>query len=314
MIEPGIAAWLAEIQRGAAHIPEPRSPQEQREYRELLAEALPPEVPPGMVIRNRFLNTPGRQIAIRMYYPARSANTNPTFQGTVVFFHGGGFISGSVFTHDVYAVALAETAGLPVVSVNYRLAPENPFPAAVEDCFFALRWISRQGDALGLNQRCLILAGDSAGGNLAAACSLKARDEGGPPIALQVLLYPCLDTNLDTDSYRANTNDPGLTRAAMEFIWKVYLIDGGEGDPLATPLIAKDLTDLPPAYILTGDLDPLRDDGLKYGERLKAAGVPTTVRNVEGGMHGMLRAFTHSEVVREELRLLAKTMQSCNVL
>lgn len=310
MIESGIAACFDEIKRQTAHLSEAATPQEHREFRELIAETLPPQVPTGMRIRNRFLNAPGRQILIRGYDPAAYAITPDTPPSArVIYFHGGGFVSGSVFSHDVYCVALAHTVGLPVISVNYRLAPENPFPAALDDCFFVMQWIAEHGDVCAGPPQRLILCGDSAGGTLAAACAIKARNEDGPLVTLQVLLYPCLGTDFTTESYRNNTQDPALSLKSMQMFWKSYLIEGGDGDPLATPLALEDMSGLPPAYVLTADLDPLRDDGLMYAERLTKAGVPTTVRNVSGGIHGLLRAFAHSQVVQEELRLLAKAIQ-----
>jgi acetyl esterase len=270
-----------------------------------LAEATPSLVPEAMIIRNRFIEVPGRQIALRIYHPEDSIG-----QPALLFFHGGGWVSGSVFTHDVYAITLAEFCNLPVISVNYRLAPESPYPAALDDCYVALEWCGQYGHVLDIDGSRVAVGGDSAGGNLAAALCLRARDAGGPPIAFQFLVFPCLDTDFGRLSY-ARAADPGLSREQMIAFWSHYLQGRLDtADYLARPMACPDVSGVPPAYVLTADLDPLRDEGLAFAARLQDAGVPVTARNVNGAIHGFIRARYCSEVVTTEARLMCEAIRN----
>ena len=219
-------------------------------------------------------------------------------------------MSGSVFTHDSYALTLAEFCDLPVISVNYRLAPENPYPAALEDCHVALEWCAQHGHTIGIDGSRLAVGGDSAGGNLAAALSLKARDANGPPIGFQFLIFPCLDTDFDRPSYRQD-RDPGLSREQMMAFWNSYL--GGKvntADYLARPMMCPDLSGSPPAYVLTADLDPLRDEGLAFAEKFREASVPVVARNVDGAIHGFIRARFFSDTVTAEVRRMCEHIRA----
>ena len=218
--------------------------------------------------------------------PARVYSPSDGAPGVVVYFHGGGWVIGSVEDWDASCRALAVASGCDVVSVEYRLAPEHIFPAAADDAYDAVAWVaSAAGLAAG---RPVIVAGDSAGGNLAAVAALRARDAGGPPIALQVLVYPVTDCDLDRGSYHQYAgSELILNRGDMVWFWDHYVPDlGARAHPDASPLRAADLAGLPPAYVITAEHDPLRDEGFAYAERLRAARVPVEHRHFGSQIHG----------------------------
>ncbi len=279
--------------------PKAKNREEAREAKERLENAIQRPVPDSIAVNNRFIDAPGRQIPIRTYRP-RDRDRPPA----VLYFHGGWFVGGSVFTHDVYCAGIVEKTGTQVISVNYRLAPENPHPAAVEDCFFALCWAVEHADMLDIDASRLAVGGDSAGGALTAACSLMARDKRGPELKLQFQICPTLDTDFNTVSYLSH-KDPSQSAASAKQNWQAYLQGRLETtDAYAVPMRAADLSNLPPAYILTAEHDPLRDDGERYGKRLAEAGVPTTLRRAPGTVHGFLRARFMSKVAEEEFESL----------
>lgn len=303
--EAGVAEWIRRVNRALEALPAPQTPEERREYRERMSAAFHVPVPDGYSVTNRFIDAPGRQIPIRIYRPQGQPH-GPA----VLFLHGGGFVSGSIFTHDVYALGIAESAGLPVISINYRLAPENPYPAAPEDCYAALCWIVDHADLMGVDASRIALGGDSAGGTLTAACTLMARDRGGPPIRFQYLIFPALDTDFDAGSAVTNTDDPFLSREDLIYYWSAYLQGELEtDDPYAVPMRARDLANLPPAYVLTAEHDPLRDEGERYGHRLAEAGVPTVIRRAPGAVHGFLRARLVSRLAEEEVERLGAAIR-----
>jgi acetyl esterase len=214
-------------------------------------------------------------IPARVYAPQRS-------DATVVWFHGGGWVIGGIDTHDAMCRTLANAARSTVVSVAYRLAPEHRFPTALEDAWAALRWASRTYPSAPL-----VVGGDSAGGNLAAVCALRARDRGGPALALQVLVYPVTDHDFTTGSYRERAGDDGLfSRRSMEWFWDQYVPDPVErANPEASPLRAPDLSGLPPAAVVTAEYDPLRDEGRAYAQRLRDAGVAVMADHYDDMAH-----------------------------
>ena len=216
-------------------------------------------------------------IPARVYSPAAGA------PGVVVYYHGGGWVLGSVDDWDASVRALAVASGCDVVSVDYRLAPEHVFPAAVDDAYDALVWVA----GTLADGRPLVVAGDSAGGNLATVCALRARDTGGPSLALQVLVYPVTDHDLDRKSYHQyDGNELILNRRDMAWFWEHYAPDpAARANPYASPLRATDLSGLPPAYIVTAEHDPLRDEAFAYADRLRAAGVPVEHRHYAEEIH-----------------------------
>jgi acetyl esterase/lipase len=207
----------------------------------------------------------------------------------LVFFHGGAFVLGDLYTEELRCLRYAAEARCVVVSVDYRLAPEDPFPAAPDDCYAGLVWTVGHAGDLGIDPARVGVGGSSAGGALAAATALMARDRGGPVLAFQLLNYPVIDDRLDTPSMHAFDATPLWTSGASADMWVYYLGEPqgrGEVSPYAAPGRAPDLSGLPPAYVLTAELDPLRDEGIDYARRLMAVGVPTELHTVAGACHG----------------------------
>ena len=254
-------------------------------------------------VRTTFIPGPTADIPIRIYVPEDVNPAHP--RGGIVFFHGSGWVIANIDICDAAVRSLANSTGCVVVSVNYQKAPEHPFPIPFDDCWAATTWVADNADALGIDVSRLAVAGDSAGGNLAAAVCLKARDAGAPQIAFQALVYPALDRNWDTPSAIENAEGYGLQRETMRWFWNHYVPDAADGDnPLVSPLRAADLSGLPPAFIATAEFDPLRDDGERYGERLAEAGVPVIVKRYDGMIHGfywMLGALDASRTLHADL-------------
>ena len=248
------------------------------------ARAIPGlRIPEVASVVNRDMQGPGGSLPLRIYTPT---GTGPF--PLMVFFHGSGFVVCSLDTHDAMCRNLCAGTGSVVVSVDYRLAPENKFPAAPDDCLAATRWAVDNAGALNADTSRVIVAGDSAGGNLAAVTALRARDEGGPAIAAQLLIYPVTDYHTPgTPSYEENAEGYGLGRAGMEWFWNHYLADASDAaHPHASPLRANNLAGLPPAFVITAEYDPLRDEGEYYGQALQRAGVPTLIQRFDGVNHG----------------------------
>ncbi|MDB5400527.1 MAG: alpha/beta hydrolase [Rhodopila sp.] len=240
-------------------------------------------VPAVAKVTDRDMQGPGGSLGLRVY--------TPLGQGPfplMVFFHGSGFVVCSLDTHDGMCRNLCAGTGCVVVSVDYRLAPEAKFPAAPDDCLAATRWVVANAAALGGDPGLVLVAGDSAGGNLAAVTALRVRDEGGPALAGQLLIYPVTDFyEPGTPSMMENADGYGLTRDGMIWFWTHYLADPSHGaDPYASPFRAVDLSGLPPALVVTAEYDPLRDEGEYYADRLRRAGVPTVAKRWDGMNHG----------------------------
>jgi acetyl esterase len=236
-------------------------------------------------IEDRTIPGPARPLAVRIYWPQGEAEVRPV----LMYIHGGGWVICDIETHDHVCRALARESEAIVVSVDYRRAPENPYPAAAEDCYAALEWVAANAASFGGDPRRLGVAGDSAGGNLSAVVAQMARDKNGPKLGIQVLIYPVTDYGYETASYQENAEAPMLTRADMTWFWNHYLGDPARGaEPYASPLRAEDLRGLAPALVITAQYDPLRDEGRAYAERLRAAGVPTTYSEYPGQVHAFV--------------------------
>jgi acetyl esterase len=246
-----------------------------------VATASPEEV--GDVC-NASIHGPAGDIAVRIYRPVSTSGPMPT----VVYAHGGGFVFCDLDSHDGLCRSLANLIPAVVVSVDYRLAPENRWPAAAEDVFAVTQWAARNVDALGGDAFRVVVGGDSAGGNLAAATAVMARDRGVPTLAAPLLLYPIIAADFDTDSYRMFGEGFYNPRPALQWYWDQYVPSVVDREhPYASPLYAE-LTGLPPAVIVTAGHDPLRDEASSYGNALQAAGVAATRLLYEGGVHGFM--------------------------
>jgi len=246
----------------------------------------------------------GYSIPLRHYAPSSEPS------GVMMYFHGGGWVLGSRETHDVYCRDLATHTGLQVVSAEYRLAPEHLFPTAAEDCFAATAWVAAHLDAVNGLPGQLVVAGDSAGGNLAAVTSLMSRERSGPAITGQVLVYPITDCNFDRESYRTHAEGRHLTREMMIWFWDQYAPDEScRTHWTASPIRAENLAGLPPAFVMTAEFDPLCDEGEEYAKRLVEAGVPVTVKRYDGMIHGFVRR-TEWKAAREALRDVSEAVAS----
>jgi acetyl esterase len=227
----------------------------------------------------------GGEITVRVYSPA-GHGPHPV----LVFYHGGGWVIGDLYTHDGLCRSIVNAAGCAVAAVDYRLAPEFKYPVAVDDGYAGLKWVVASAPRLGLDPARVAVGGDSAGGNLAAAMTLLARERHGPRILLQVLIYPVTNHDFGTASYRENATGYMLTTEDMRWFWRHYLAREEQGrEPSASPLRAASLADLPPALVMTAGCDPLRDEGEAYAARLRDAGVPVTLAQYPGMFHGFIR-------------------------
>ena len=234
----------------------------------------------------RFISGPTADLPVRIYHPdGGGAKPLPA----LVYLHGSGWVVLNIEVCDSFSRAIANRTGCIVIAVNYQKAPEHKFPIPLNDCYAATCWVFDNASELGLDASRIGVIGDSAGGNLAAAVTLRARDENGPKIAYQALVYPAVQYGWDTPSYVANAEGFLLERAGMKYFWKHYVespIDGS--NPYCSPLAAENHSGLPPAFIACAEFDPLCDDGRNYAEKLRASGVPVKFRLYEGMIHGFL--------------------------
>ena len=258
--------------------------QDLREAYRNMAPAPTPPASGSLICEDRTIPGPAGPLKIRTYRPSPDGRL-----AVMVFFHGGGWVTGDLDRHDPLCRELTTRIGCMTVSVDYGLAPENKFPAGLNDCYAALQWVAANAPAIGADPARLAVCGDSSGGNLAAAVALMARDRGGPPILCQTLLYPVMDSSLDTPSQKELAEGYFLTRKRMQWYWKQYLAnDAGRVNPYASLAHASDLKGLPPAIVITAEFDPLRDEGADYARRLQQAGVKVIYRCYEGTIHGFI--------------------------
>ena len=257
-----------------------------QEVRTLFEQGNPPPGEDVASVEDLEVPGPDGPLPVRVYRPDGAAVPAPV----VVFFHGGGWVLGSIATHDATCRGLANRTGAVYVSVDYRLAPEHPYPAAPEDCYAATCWVADHAADLGVDPGRLAVAGDSAGGNLAAVVCQMARDRSGPAIAFQLLIYPVTYLDLDRwPSMEENADGPLLTREGMDWFARHYVGTlPFTGDPYAAPIRAADLSGLPQAHVATAGHDPLRDEGAGYAEALAAAGVTVGYDNFATMIHGFV--------------------------
>jgi acetyl esterase len=271
-------------------------------YRETRA-ALRPPAPALPVVGD--LNAEGTtgSIPLRLYRPSNGVLP------ALIYFHGGGWVLGDLDTHDVLCRQLALQAGVIVIAVNYRLAPEHPFPAAVEDCYSATSWISSNAVALGVDNTRLAVGGDSAGGGLAAVMTLMAR-RGGPALTFQILVYPVTDLRAESESYSKYADGYLLTRNMMRWYIAQYApMPDDVHDWRASPLLAPSVNDVPPALVITAGLDPLRDEGEAYARRLEEAGVPVDYMCLGGMVHGFLTMGGKIDTANRAVSHIASTLR-----
>ncbi|MDP6039599.1 MAG: alpha/beta hydrolase [Candidatus Latescibacteria bacterium] len=256
------------------------------------ARKLPEDMlPPIYKVENRTIPGPGGDIPIRIYRPSGEQNLP-----LLMWFHGGGWVLGTLENSELRCRTLANAVGCVVVSVDYRLAPETPFPGAINDCAAATTWAASATKTLGIDPHRIAVGGDSAGGNLAACVALRARDTG-PNLCFQLLVYPIITADFDRPSYIENAEGLLLTRNTMQWFWDCYVPNiQDRTNPEAAPIHAKDLSGLPPALILAAEFDPLRDEAEAYCAALKAAGVDAVTQRYNGMIHAFFMMSTENPV------------------
>ncbi len=259
-------------------------------------------------VHDRRIPGPGQDLTLRIYEP-REAKPGEKLP-VLLWFHGGGFVIGNLDTHDHACRALATQADCLVVAVDYRLAPEARFPAAVDDCMAALRWLALHAVEIGGDPGRIAVGGDSAGGNLATVCAILARNDGYPRLAFQLLVYPCTAPEPETPSHRKFAEGHLLTRNTITWFYKQYLRSPKESNDFRfAPLVTEDLSGLPPALVLVAGYDPLRDEGVDYARRLIEAGNRITLVNYEGMIHGFLLMGGGVDAARRALRESADALR-----
>ncbi|MEP7205668.1 MAG: alpha/beta hydrolase [Casimicrobiaceae bacterium] len=295
-VDPDLDRFNTEV---AAVVPWPavRTPEARRNRMEAIARRFPG--PADAVVRtDHWLVLNGRELLVRLYRPQAGR------LAALLYLHGGGWAAGSVTTHDGACATLAQDAGIVVASVQYRRTPENPWPAPNDDCYAALQWLAGHAATFDIDARSLGVGGDSAGAHLAIGVALEARERRGPALALQLLVYPVVEPDFETSSYREHAETATLTRADMMEYWRLYLPPGTtQADNRALPGRAS-LQGLPPACVVVAGMDPLCDEGRQFAARLRAAGVDASVIEAPTMTHGFLRAAPYVAAARESQQQL----------
>jgi acetyl esterase len=295
-LDPDAAAVFKAFQEAGRPPYETLTPAEAREFYLAGRPVTNPEPPELKSVEPLAIPAPHGTIPARVYTP-KTPRLAGGLAPCLVFFHGGGWVIGDLDSHDVVCRKLADEGRLIVISVDYRLAPEHKFPAAIDDAIAATKWIADHARTLGIDAARLLVGGDSAGGNLAAVVTIAARDGNGPAIAGQVLIYPAIDFAMTHPSHREPETSILLTHTVIKWFRDHYLNGAADvHDWRASPARAKTLIGLPPAYVLTAGADPLRDEGDEYADRLKQAGVAVTWRHFPGQFHGF---FTMGKLLQQ---------------
>ena len=309
-VHPEIQAFLRQVSEAGLPPIQELAPEEARAQFEAgmkaRLEVFPP--PPVAAVEDRELPGPAGPVPVRVYRePDAPGGPRPV----LAYFHGGGHVIGSLDTHDTIARNLCREAGCMVVSVDYRMGPEHPFPAAVDDCFAVVRWLAGHGGRIGADPARIAVGGDSAGGNLAAVAALLARDEGGPALRHQLLVYPVTDYRCRGASYERYARGYGTLEAeSMRWFQRHYL--GGPdaaGDWRASPLLAADHAGLPPALVITAECDVLRDEGIAYAERLAGSGSSCEHAPFAGMIHGFFGLLGIAGAAEEAHRRAARALR-----
>ena len=295
ILDPDASAVFKAFQEAGRPPYETLTPKEAREFYLAGRVVTNPEPPELKSVAPLSIPSSAGSIPARVYTPLRLRSANG-LAPCLVFFHGGGWVIGNLDSHDVACRKLADEGELIVISVDYRLAPEHKFPAAVDDAIAATKWIAGNAKTLGIDASRLMVGGDSAGGNLAAVVSLSARDGNGPAIAGQVLIYPATDFAMTHASHREPETSILLTHTVIRWFRDHYLGSNDGSHWRASPARAATLAGLPAAYVLTAGADPLRDEGEEYARRLREAGVPVTYRHFPGQFHGF---FTMGKLLQQ---------------
>jgi acetyl esterase len=310
-LDPDAAAVFAAFQQAGRPPYETLSPPEAREFYLQGRLVTNPEPPELESVQSLAIPSPAGPIPARLYTPM-TLRKPEGLAPCLVFFHGGGWVIGDLDSHDVVCRKLADEGQLLVVSIDYRLAPEHKFPAAVDDAIAATRWIAANARPLGVDALRLAVGGDSAGGNLAAVVAIAARDGDGPAIAGQLLIYPATDFAMTHPSHREPETSILLTHSVIRWFRDHYLNGAADaGDWRASPARAETLIGLPPAYVLTAGADPLRDEGCEYAQRLQHAGVAVTYRHFPGQFHGfftMGKLLPQANVAANEIGAWLRTL------
>jgi acetyl esterase len=306
-LDPDAERVLEIVQLSGRPPYETLSAPEARELFLAAREVLAPDPPPVAEIRELSAPVPTGPVPLRLYRGATTIRSENL--PALVYFHGGGWVIGNLDTHDSLCRHLANAASCIVVSVDYRLAPEHKFPAAVEDCVAATTWVTKEAAALGINRERLAVGGDSAGGNLAAVVSLVARDRGSPRLRCQVLLYPAVECGMSHPSHDRFAEGFLLTQPTMKWFYEHYLRGPADvADWRASPLRAADLSGVAPALVLTAGNDLLSDEGEAYARRLQHAGVPVELRHFPDQIHGFLTMGKIAQVAQPALDDIAAAL------
>ncbi|WP_444542167.1 alpha/beta hydrolase [Chelatococcus reniformis] len=271
--------------------------------------ALQPSMPAVAEVRELAAPGPAGEIAMRLF---RGGGTRPSDQLPVlVYFHGGGWVVGNLDTHEVPCAWIANFAECAVVSVDYRLAPDCKFPAAFEDAFAATKWVAANGTTLGVDPSRVAVGGDSAGGNLAAAVAIAARDGSGPELGFQLLIYPAVDFTWGGAPEKELTTGVPVTTGGLDYFRDHYLNGVADrSDWRASPMLAESHAGLPPAYVMAAGVDPILSEGRAYASKLEQAGVPVTYRLVEGQLHGFVTMGKFIGVAESEVALAALQLKA----
>jgi acetyl esterase len=299
MIDPHLQQILDAMAESGVQMPDPMTAPALRAVMDV-----PMPMPPIEVADVRDVQVTGAAgpIEARLYHPAPDEE-----RPLAVLMHGGGWVLGTLETHDAMARILARESGCAVLSVAYRLAPEHPFPAPLEDCLAVIRELPSRAAEFGVRGTGYAVVGDSAGGNLAAAVALALRGKDYAPAA-QILFYPVTNADFETESYRATPEDAFLTAGMMRYFWDAY-IGSSQPSDLAAPLRAQDVTGAAPATIILAGNDPLHDEGLAYAQKLRAAGVPTDLHDFGGAIHGFASFFGMAPIADQAIALAATALR-----